>query len=258
MLGTSVTVTARILTEFRRSRRIAALWILFPACMLVLFGWVRAEELGLAGAFTATAPGILIGAGLFFSCLGGPVSVLVAERERRTLRRLLASPMDGSSYFLGVLLAHLAVAGAQVVLVYGLTFGVGGHFRGSLMLGAVILLLSVLSYVGIGFFFAGKVARSVEDVNGVVAGIGVPLLVLGGTFFPAEALPPTLRTVAQVDPIFHMNQAFRAVAANGAGAADVFGNVALLAVLACVTMALGIRSYRRLLDVERTGSRAAP
>lgn len=251
MTGASLAVAARVLTELCRSRRVLALWVLFPAAMLVLFGWVRAAEMGLADAFTLTAPGILIGAGLFFSCLGGPVAVLVAERERRTLRRVLVAPLDGRSYFVGILLAHLIVAAGQVGLVYGLTLAVGGRFAGSVSLGAVILMLSVLAYVGLGFFFAGKVARSAEDVNGTVAGIGVPLLVLGGTFFPTADFPPVLRALAQADPVFHMNSAFKAVAGRGAGSADIAGSVVLLATLAFTAMALGIHSYSQTLDRER-------
>ncbi|MDH4046229.1 MAG: ABC transporter permease [Gemmatimonadota bacterium] len=247
----SLVIAGRILTELGRSRRVLALWIVFPATMLLLFGWVRADQAGLGPALTATAPGILIGAGFFFSCLGGPISVLVAERERRTLRRLLVSPLDGASYFLGVVLAHLAIAAAQVALVYGITVGGGGGFHGSLLLGTLIVLLSVSAYVGLGFLFAGKVAKSAEDVNGTVAGLGVPLLVLGGTFFPTEHFPPLLRTVAQANPVFHMNQAFRTVAAGGADPADVTGNLILLALLASVAMILGARSYRHMLDVER-------
>lgn len=244
-------VAARVLTEFRRSRRVLALWVLFPTAMLVLFGWVRAPDMGLGPAFTATAPGILIGAGLFFSCLGGPVAVLVAERERHTLRRLLLSPLEGSQYFLGIVVAHLAVALAQVALVYAVTIAVGGRFAGSLSLGAVIVVLSVLAYVGVGFAVAVRLAVSAEDVNGVVAGIGVPLLVLGGTFFPAEDLPTVLKAVAQLNPIFHMNQAFKAVAAGGASLTVVATNLLLLAALTAVAMALGIRSYRQMLDAER-------
>jgi len=37
----------------------------------------------------ATAAGVLMAAALFFSCLGGTVANLVAERERRTMRRWL-------------------------------------------------------------------------------------------------------------------------------------------------------------------------
>jgi ABC-2 type transport system permease protein len=159
--------------------------------------------------------------------------------------------LAGRSYFLGVVLAHLVIAAAQVALVYGITVGAGGGFGGSVPLGATILLLSVLTYVGLAFLFAGTIARSAEDVNGVVAGVGVPLLVLGGTFFPSQELPRVLASLALANPIFHMNQAFRTVAA-GTEAADVAANVILLAALAAVTMVLGTRSFRRMLDVERS------
>jgi ABC-2 type transport system permease protein len=250
-MSASLVVATRILTELRRSRRVLALWIVFPAAMLLLFGSVRAARVGIAEAFTASAPGILIGAGLFFSCLGGPVAVLVAERERHTLRRLLTAPLSAHAYFVGVLVAHLAIAAAQTVLVYGITVGVGGGFRGSVVVGAGILALSVMAYVGIGFLVAGSVARSAEDVNGAVAGIGVPLLVLGGTFFPSDDLPGALHTLAQANPIHHMNAAFRAVAIDGTRVADLAGNVSLLAALAVAAMLLGARAYRRMLHVER-------
>lgn len=248
----SFIVAGRILTEFRRSRRTFALWIVFPAAMLVLFGWVGADELGVGPAFALTAPGILIGAGLFFSCLGGPVSVLVGERERRTLRRTLVAPLDGSAYLAGLVLAHLAVAAGQVVLVYGITYAVGGRFAGSLPLGAAILVLTVVAYVGLGVFFGTRIARSAEDANGAVAGIGVPLLVLGGTFFSTDRLPPVLHALAQLDPVYHMNEAFKGVARGDAGLHDIGWNLGLLVVLALLTAALAARSYNRLLDAERS------
>lgn len=247
----SLALTARILTQLARSRRTLTLFILFPAAMLVLFGWVGADEMGIGPAFTSAAPGILIGAGLFFSCLGGPVSLLVAERERRTLRRLLAAPLEGHCYLLGVVLAHVAVGFAQVGLVYGLTYAVGGRFEGSILLGILVIALSILAYVGLGVFFGARVARSAEDVNGAVAGIGVPLLVLGGTFFSTEMLPPFLHALAQADPIFHMNEVLKAVARRGAGLEEVIGGLGLLLVLALTSLALGARSYNRMLAAER-------
>ena len=73
--------------------------------MLVLFGLMYRNTASLRTSFDTTAAGILIGAALFFSCLGGTVSLIVAERERRTLRRLLVSPLHPVAYFLGLVLA---------------------------------------------------------------------------------------------------------------------------------------------------------
>jgi ABC-2 type transport system permease protein len=228
------------------------MWVLFPTLMLVLFGWVYAKGYGsLAASFTATAPGILLGAAMFFSCLGGPVSLLVAERERRTLRRLLLTPLSGSAYFLGIVWAHVLIALGQAAIVYGITFAVGGGFVGSIVLGGFIILLSVAAYVGVGFYLGARFAGSTEDINGPVAGIGVPLLVLGGTFFSTDLLPPFLYVLAQADPVFHMNAALRTVAAVGGGFREVSTNLIALSVFAAVAVVLGARSYREMLQEER-------
>ena len=122
-LRDALTVTERLLRETLHGGRVLAFWLLFPALMLLLFGSMYAggSAQGLAQgsgrSFETTVPGILIGAALFFSCLSGPVVVLVGERERGTLRRLRFMPLSGTSYFLGVLLHFALVATLQTVLV---------------------------------------------------------------------------------------------------------------------------------------------
>ena len=253
MLSDSVVVARRVLGELQRNRRLTFFWIVFPTLMLLLFGWVYADGYGgLGPSFTATAPGILIGAAMFFSCLSGPVALIVGERERRTLRRLMVSPISGHAYFLGVVWAHLVIAAGQVALVYGITYGVGGGFLGSITLGFVIVMLSAVAYVGLGFLFGARLARRTEDVTGLVAAVGVPLLVLGGTFFTTDMLPPFLYTLAQFDPIFHMNQALRG-AASGTSPGGMVVNLVFLALFAPLSLTLGARSYASMLDRERSG-----
>jgi len=247
----SIVVALRALLELSRNRRLLFFWSLFPALMLLLFGWVYADERGsLAESFTWTAPGILLGAAMFFSCLAGPVVILVGERERHTIRRLVLTPLRGSSYLLGILWAHLLIAGGQTGLVYGITYLAGGRFRGSLLLGTGILVLSTAAYVGLGFYFGARLARRAEDATGVVAAVGVPLLVLGGTFFSPDMLPPALEAAAWLDPIFHMNEAFRAVA-RGTAEPQLAWHLGFLALFAPLVVLLGERSYQRIVRRER-------
>jgi ABC-2 type transport system permease protein len=240
-----------MLRELWQTRRSLVFWVLFPSLMLLLFGLIYAGDGSTAESFNYTAPGILIGAAFFFSCLGGPISAIVAERERGTLKRLLLSPLSGTSYFLGVLLAFLAVAAGQTVIVYGIAFAFGGSFHGSIVLGIVVILVSVASYVGLGFFFGSRFAKRTEEVNGPVAAIGVPLLVLGGTFFPSATLPSYLYQAAHLNPIFHMNEAMDAVSAEGLGWAAITDHLMFLTAFAALTLALGVRSYRQMLQRER-------
>jgi ABC-2 type transport system permease protein len=246
-----IAVALRILTELASVRRSLIFWVVFPALMLLLFGLIYADGSQTGKSFDSTAPGILVGAALFFSCLGGPVALIVAERERRTLRRLLLSPLKSISYFLGVVLAYFIIAFGQAIIVYGIAFPFGGRFHGSLLLGLLIICLSVFSFVGLGFFFGARFTKRTEDVNGPVAAFGVPLLVLGGTFFPVSILPKYLLVVAYLDPIFHMNQALRSVSAAGKGVEDISIHLIFLAAFTVVSLLLGTRSYKSMLEAEK-------
>ena len=243
-------VAGRILIELWSTRRSLVFWALFPALMLLLFGLIYADGSNTGGSFDRTAPGILIGAALFFSCLGGPITVLVGERERRTLKRVLLSPLPPARYFFGVFLAFCAVAAGQTVVVYGIAYAFGGAFRGSVPLGLTIVGLSVLAYVTLGFYFGARFARTTEEINGPLAALGVPLLVLGGTFFDPSILPPYLMTAARFDPIFHMNEALKAVSADGAGWRLVGDHLLVLAAFALVAALIGVRACGRLLREE--------
>jgi ABC-2 type transport system permease protein len=252
MVTQTLAVARRILIESWRQRRSLIFWAVFPALMLVLFGLIYRNDNAMRGSFDTTPAGILIGAALFFSCLGGAVSIIVAERERRTLRRLLVSPLQPTAYFLGIVLALSAVACVQAAIVFTLAYALGAHYRGSVMLGAVIVALSVFAYVGLGFFFGARFAKRAEDVNGPVAAFGVPLLVLGGTFFPAQLMPSFLIRLAWFDPVFHMNEAMKAVAGRGDGWGGVIADLVFLAAFAAAALALGIVAYRRMLTQEKT------
>jgi ABC-2 type transport system permease protein len=251
LVSQTAAVARRILTELVRTRRSLVFWVVFPTLMLLLFGTMYAGGKGPGISFDHTAPGILVGAALFFSCLGGTVSLLAAERDRRTLRRLLVSPLSPAAYFLGITAAFLVIAAGQALIVYGVARSFGGRFHGAFPLGALIIALTVCVYVGLGFFFGARFARRTEDVNGPVAGFGVPLLVLGGTFFPVSLLPPSLLALAQVDPVFHMNQALKGVWAEARTLAEVGVHVAVLAAFAALALGLGIHSYRAMLAQEK-------
>ena len=244
-------IARRILTEYMRQRRSLIFWAAFPALMLLLFGLMYRSNPSMRAGFDTTPAGILIGAALFFSCLGGTVSLIVAERERRTLRRLLVSPLRPAAYFLGIVLALLTIAFLQAVIVYLLAFILGARYHGSVWLGILIVVLSVFSYVGLGFVFGARFAKQAEDVNGPVAAFGVPLLVLAGTFFPVNLLPDFLLRIAYFDPVFHMNQALKGVAGRGEGWAEISGHLAFLSIFTVVALALGIQSYRRMLSEEK-------
>ncbi len=251
LLNQTLAVTQRIWLEQWRQGRGLIFWALFPALMMLLFGLVYANNDSMRAGLDAMAAGVLMGAALFFSCLGGTVAILVAERERHTLRRLLASPLQPLAYFLGVVLAQSALAVMQVVMLYVIAYAIGARYNGSIALGGLIITLSVFAYVGLGFFFGARFARRSEDVLVALSAFGVPLLVLGGTFFPLVLMPTAMQNLAHLNPILYMNEALKAVAAQGAGLVELRNELAFLMLFCIVSLGLGVSSYRHLLRLEK-------
>jgi ABC-2 type transport system permease protein len=249
----TIAVTQRILIELIRRRRSLIFWSIFPISVLILSGFILSEraELPLSDAFSYAAPSTLVGAALFFSCLGGSVSTVVAEREQQTLKRLFISPLSGLSYFLGIFLAHSCIAIGQSILIYTIAAFWGATFNGSIFLGLVIIFLSIIAYVGLGFILGTQLARRIEDVNALVAAFGVPLLILGGAFLPASLFPKTLTNIAKYNPIYHMNEALVAVSAKGDEFANIASHFWFLLGFAMVMVIGGWLSYQKMLLVER-------
>ncbi len=246
-------VTQRILTELLRRRRSLIFWSIFPISVLILNGFIFAEraKLSMAVAFDNAAPPTLVGAALFFSCLGGSVATVVSEREQQTLKRLFISPLSGTSYFLGIFFAHSFIGAGQTLLIYTAAAFWGASFKGSIFLGLAIIILSIIAYVGLGFILGTQLARRTEDVNALVAAFGVPLLILGGAFMPSSLFPKVLLDIAQFNPIYHMTEALLGVSARNSEFADIAPHLQFLAIFAFVMVITGWLSYRRMLTIEK-------
>ena len=246
-------IAQRILTELVRQQRTLILWVVFPISMLLLNGFILAEgsKITVTEAFKIATPSTLVGAALFFSSLGGTISTIVAERESKTIKRLFISPLAGISYFLGIFLAYSCIGIGQSLLVYTIAAMFGVTFTGSWLLGIIVIFCSMGSYVGMGFLLGTQFARTTEDVNSLVAGFGVPLLMLGGAFVPTSFLPKDLLLITQFNPIYHMNQALTGVWAEADDINGLGSHFQFLIIFTLLMILSGWVSYQQMLKKER-------
>jgi ABC-2 type transport system permease protein len=249
----TLAVARRILLELGRRQRSLFLWIMFPVFVLLLNGYILADQpqATTKAAFEAAAPMTLVGAALFFSCLGGTVSTVVSEREQQTLKRLFLTPLSGISYFSGIFLAHTCIGIGQTLIVYTTASFLQARFNGSLWLGGLIIFLSIMAYVGVGFTLGTQIARRIEDVNALVAAFGVPLLMLGGAFVPLSFLPDSLKQVAKYNPVYYMNEALTRVSAAGEDLETIAPYLYFLIGFALLMVMTSWFAYRQMLTLER-------
>jgi ABC-type multidrug transport system permease subunit len=121
------------------------------------------------------------------------------ERRLGTLRRVLAGPAGLRPWLLGKILAGASVSalvGAVGLTVGALFFGLSWS---TLPLGVPWVALSGAAMLLL-FWPLMCVASSARGANVLSSSVGFPLLMLGGSFFPFEAMPRFLADIGRCTP----------------------------------------------------------
>lgn len=142
-------------------------------------------------------PGIVMMALLFAS--QGTSSDYWKEREGGTLRRLVSSPGLLNQFVIGKALAAALVIG----IITGITMLLGFLYNGIAWSKFIPSLLFVVS-AGIGFFAwfsALQMLFPTQKAASLLTTILLfPLLMMGGSFFPLDALPSWLASIGRKSP----------------------------------------------------------
>ena len=188
-------------------------------------------------------PGLL-GMNIMGGGIWGLGFAIVDARRRNLLKRLVATPMSRAEYLLSFLCSRLVWLIVEVVLLLGfavLFFGV--PTRGSLAQLALILLVSALSFGGLGLLIASR-PRTIEGVSGLMNLSMLPMWVLSGVFFSSENFPRAFQPFIQALPLTAVNNALRANMLRGEGWPTVGPELAILGVWMVVTFTLALKLFK--------------
>lgn len=186
----------------------------------------------------------LIGLNLMSTGLWGIGFGVVQMRQKKQLKRLVATPMRRRDYLLAQLLARLAFVVLEVppiVLFAWLAFEV--EVEGALPALAAVVLLGTAAFAGLGLLAASR-ARTVEGVSGLLNLVMLPMFVLSGVFFSASRYPDAVQPLIQALPLTALNDALRAVYNDGLPLSAVPGELAILAGWTAFSFLLALRWFR--------------
>src|SRR6202789_4328309 len=145
-------------------------------------------------------PGLL-GMNLMGSAIWGMGFSIVESRQKKLLKRLVASPMPRWQYLASYLLSRLAMLVIEVVGFLGfarLVFGV--PFRGSLWQLGFLCVLTSLAFSAVGLLVASR-AKTMEAASGLMNLVMLPMWILSGVFFSASRFPAAIQPVVRALPL---------------------------------------------------------
>jgi ABC-2 type transport system permease protein len=145
-------------------------------------------------------PGLL-GMNLMGSAIWSLGFSIVEARQKKLLKRFVASPMPRWQYLASFLLSRLALLVIEVVAFLGfarLAFGV--PFRGSLWDLSILCILTSLSFSALGLLVASR-ARTMEAASGLMNLVMLPMWILSGVFFSATRFPAVVQPLVHALPL---------------------------------------------------------
>jgi ABC-type multidrug transport system permease subunit len=188
-------------------------------------------------------PGLL-GMNLMNSGMWGLGFALVDMRQRKLLKRYLATPMRRSDFLLALTSSRLVLMIAELGLLLGFGMLVF-HMRvvGSVLSILLLATLGALAFAAIGLLTASR-AQKIESVSGLINLVMMPMWVFSGVFFSYERFPAVVQPLIKCLPLTALNDGLRSVILEGAPLTAQAGRLVVLLVWGGVSFLLALRWFR--------------
>jgi ABC-2 type transport system permease protein len=173
-------------------------------------------------------------------------AMLIRSRRLGVSRRMLSTPTPPGVVLVGETLARFTIVGFQglyIVSATWLLFGVGwGDPVGALAL--VVLFALVATGAAM---LAGSLFRNEQQASSAGVMLGLGLGAIGGCMVPLQIFPPTLRTIAHLTPHAWALDGFDELVGDNANVVAILPDLAVLAAMAVVLLALATWRLRRVI-----------
>src|SRR5689334_16886707 len=188
-------------------------------------------------------PGLL-GMNLMNSGMWGIGFALVDMRQRKLLKRFVATPMRRTDFLMALASSRLILMVIEVGLL--LSFGVFFfHMRvlGSVGSIALIAALGSLTFGGVGLLTASR-AQKIESVSGLINLVMMPMWIFSGVFFSYERFPAAIHPFIKALPLTALNDALRASILEGTPILHQWPRLLVMIVWGGVSFALALKWFR--------------
>jgi len=181
---------------------------------------------------------------LMGSAIWGMGFAIVEARQKKLLKRMVASPMPRWQYMASFILSRLIMLVIEVVVFVGfarIVFGV--PIRGSLLDLGIICLVTSLAFSSLGLLVASR-AKTMEAASGLMNLVMLPMWILSGVFFSATRFPAVIQPFVRALPLTAAIDALRSNMLQGIGLNHLAMPLAILLAWLVVPFAVTMRIFR--------------
>lgn len=156
-----------------------------------------------------------------------------------SIQELLVAPLSAIEIVTGYILSSILRAFIIAFLITGVGFVMVRTVPHDWGIYVLMTVLVAALFGGIGIIF-GLLAEKFDHIAVFTTFVITPLVFVGGVFTSMQFLPPLVRRVSLVNPMFYMIDAFRYVF-TGRSDVPVALSIGIVAILALVALGVALR-----------------
>jgi ABC-2 type transport system permease protein len=231
--------TVRVLAQIRHDHRTIALLLVVPSVLLFLLQ----QLLGDAEFDRLGAP--MVGMFPFITMFLVTSISMLRERTTGTLERLMTMPLAKLDLLGGYGIAFALLATVQALVTSAVAFLLLGlDAAGSTWLIIALAVLNAVLGSALGLLASAFASSEFQAVQFMPAFV-LPQILLCGLLVPRDQMSDWLAAIASVLPLTFAFDALDAVAVDGSDLAGVSDEIAVLAAMIALAIALGAVTLRR-------------
>jgi len=196
----------------------------------------------------------MVGVQFLFAGMLSAAVTIAEERDKGTLRRMLAAPLSPWDVLLGYTLVILfeIVLSTIAIITYG-TFVMHAKIYWNPLTNPVhifipiILLLAGLFSIGVGLIIS-MISRTSRTATLISQAISWPLMFLSGITYPKFMLPQVFRNFADVFPLTIAVETMKEIVVLGKGLEIIMTVLPYLTIVSITVYILGALAYRKIVE----------
>ena len=174
---------------------------------------------------------------------------IVREKEKGTMEVLLVSPVRPLMVIIAKAVPYLVLAFAILITILLMArFVLGVPLAGSLFWILAVSTLYILLALSLGLLISNVAQTQLVALLMSAMVLLMPVVMLSGMLFPVESMPQVLQWLAAVVPPRYYIEAMRKLMIMGVGIGEVAREVAVLAIMTVVLLAIALKKFKQRLE----------
>lgn len=186
----------------------------------------------------------LMAMGIMMNCMWGISYSNVDKRNKKLLRRMVATPMKKRNFIFSQLLARISLSAVEIILLYLFSTWIFNiTITGSIIAFILMFIAGNIAFTGIAFLASSR-TENTQIANGLINLVVLPMMILSGIYFSYHNFPDWMIGFIEVLPLTILADEMRRIFIEGATVIDILPKFSALILFGIIFMTAGLKIYK--------------